>query len=94
MGFSPRTPPNLKNTEDMIAKIEIMNEKHVGWSRNSYWRGMVLEEYRACMVCDGDDLYRWDDDHPELCSCTDMDGIGQYIVPNFSGGPSIFCSYS
>ena len=38
------------STEDMVAKIEIKNNDSTGWSRSSYWRDMVVGEYRACDI--------------------------------------------
>ena len=67
----------ILSTEDMIARIEILNELHRGWSRVSYWRNMVLGEYRSCMECDGTDLYEWDDEDLELCVCDEYDGIDE-----------------
>ena len=63
------------STEDGIARLELVNESNVGWSRNSFWRGMVEGEYKACSVCTGVEGYVWDDEYPELCTCKDMDGF-------------------
>ena len=67
----------ILSTEDMIERIEILNELHRGWSKVSYWRNLIHGEYRSCMECDGTDLYVWDEDDPELCKCVEYDGIDE-----------------
>ena len=42
------------STEDMVAKVEIMNTSNQGWSPTSYWGGMKTDEFRACDTCVGD----------------------------------------
>ena len=53
------------STEDMVARVVLLNKLHEGWSSRSFWRNLVWEEYR----CVGEEEYRWDDDNPELCCC-------------------------
>ena len=65
------------STEDLLARVVLMNELQEGWSCRSFWRNLTCEEYRSCMVCDGEDEYCWDDDAPELCRCEEMDGIDE-----------------
>ena len=65
------------STEDGIARLELVNEGNVGWSKNSFWRDMVEGEYKACSICAGVDGYVWDDECPELCTCEDMDGVDE-----------------
>ena len=61
------------STEDMVAKVEILNDGNNAWHRYAYWRGMVMEEYVACTVCLGEDDYVWSEESPELCVCDDGD---------------------
>ena len=61
------------STEDMTAKVEILNDRNEGWHKYIYWRGMNEGEFVACMTCLGDDEYRWSEDYPELCKCEDED---------------------
>ena len=63
------------STEDMVARVVLVNGESEHWSRRSFWRGMIWEEYRACDVCEGVDGYKWNEDDPELCSCEEWDGV-------------------
>ena len=69
------------STEDIVVKIEIKNIDNTGWSRSSYWRDMVVGEYRACDVCSGEEGYVWAEESLELCLCEDdRDGIDDTLV--------------
>ena len=75
---SYRGGKEIISTEDMVARLEIKNESNRGWSPTSYWGGKKFDEYAACEVCDGDDEYEWDEEHPELCKCEDYrDGVDE-----------------
>ena len=56
------------STEDLLARVEILNEKMKGWHEGQYWAGMKHEEFVACTVCMGSDDTVWDRGTPELCS--------------------------
>ena len=45
------------STEDMVAKVEIMNDGNGTWHKYSYWRGVAMGEYVACTVCMGEEDY-------------------------------------
>ena len=57
------------STEDMIARVEIMNDRNKGWSSTSYWGDMVMEDYRSCLVFEGCEGYNLDEEAPEVCTC-------------------------
>ena len=44
---------DIISTEDMVARVEILNDKEKDWTTSSYWGGMILGEYRACGECQG-----------------------------------------
>ena len=69
------------STEDLLARLEIVNEGNSGWSPTSYWKGMHTMEYRACDTCTGDMCYEWDEDKPDTCDCNDgIDDDGRMMV--------------
>ena len=69
------------STEDLLARLEIVNDKNSGWSPTSYWGGMITDEFRACGTCEGTDDYEWDGNIPEVCKCDDgIDGDGRIMV--------------
>ena len=69
------------STEDMVARVEILNTKNEGWSPTSYWGGTTTEEFRACETCTGDSEYKWEDGNPEICECEDgIDKDGRSMV--------------
>ena len=69
------------STEDMVARLEILNDGNKGWSPTSYWGGMITDEFRACGTCEGTDDYEWDGNIPEVCKCDDgIDGDGRIMV--------------
>ena len=57
------------STEDLLGKIEILNEILKGWSEGSYWAGMREDDMVACIVCIGEDKNVYTADNPELCGC-------------------------
>ena len=66
------------STEDMVARVEILNDDMVDWSSGRYWAGMVEEDLVACGVCLGVDRGVYSREYPELCSCEEgreADGI-------------------
>ena len=65
------------STEDLLARVEILNDKHSGWTIYSHWKGMIEGEYHACEDCVGEITYVWDEDSPELCQCGTSDGIDE-----------------
>ena len=62
------------STEDMLARVVILNEMSASWSRRSFWRGLICGEYRACQLCEGTEEYVWDEEDPELYVCEEWDG--------------------
>ena len=65
------------STEDLLAQIEILNEKLKNWDRGSFWAGMKEEDMVACEVCVGSDNPNYTRDSPELCACGIDDGINE-----------------
>ena len=63
------------STEDLLARVELLNEKNKNWSTLTYWGELIEEEYRSCGVCLGTEDYVWDENKPELCVCDEMDTI-------------------
>ena len=59
------------STEDMLARIEILNEATRGWKEDQYWGGMKTMEFRSCEDCSGEEGYIWSEDEPEVCHCED-----------------------
>ena len=59
------------STEDLLAKIDDLNEEMMGWDEYSWWEGKTFKNYQACKECIG----TWGDDQvddelgPELCNC-------------------------
>ena len=66
------------STEDLLARVEILNEKNESWTNTSFWAGMTTREYRSCDVCVGEDEQSWDDPG---CTCDDgVDEDGRQMV--------------
>ena len=69
------------STEDLIARMEMLNTRNKGWTSTSFWGGLTTDEYRACQDCIGTDDYCWDEDDPETCACDDgVDELGRMMV--------------
>ena len=43
------------STEDLLARLEILNYMNRAWTKTSYWMGMKEDEYVACQACSGRD---------------------------------------
>ena len=39
--------------EDMLAKVDRLNETNQGWSKYSWWEGQTVDEYVSCGTCGG-----------------------------------------
>ena len=37
------------STEDLLARIDIINEETKGWTRKSYWEGLTMDGYKSCV---------------------------------------------
>ena len=66
------------STEDMTARVELLNEKMKDWNPGKYWAGMVEEDMVACYECVGSDNGEYSMENPELCKCEENDGIDEY----------------
>ena len=66
------------STEDMVAKVEMLNDKMKDWNPGKYWAGMVEEDMIACDECVGTDIGEYSRGTPELCECEVNDGIDEY----------------
>ena len=60
------------STEDMIAKMLKKDRSLEGWTRDTWWNGVIYEGYTACMKCVGHEDYTFDKQNPELCSCMEI----------------------
>ena len=66
------------STEDMLARLEILNNKNRTWTKTSYWKGMKEDEFVACQTCSGRDDYPGGGGEVEMCECEDgNDGIDE-----------------
>ena len=50
------------STEDLIARVEILNEKNVGWSPMGFWGGLTTSEFKSCGTCEGIVDNGWNED--------------------------------
>ena len=41
------------STEDMLARIDILNEKMKNWTPTSWWEGVTDGDFEACGKCEG-----------------------------------------
>ena len=59
------------STEDLIARLEILNGNNKHWNKYSYWVGMVEGRFKCCGICVGTDIGNnpFDEGVPELCQC-------------------------
>jgi hypothetical protein len=55
--------------EEMLAKIDIINEKNKDWTPGTWWDGYQEDEFETCGLCQGDENVDFDQDSPELCTC-------------------------
>ena len=61
------------STEDLLGKIEILNELMSDWTPGRYWAGMKEDDMVACRTCVGDDKGEYTGDNIELCVCDQAD---------------------
>ena len=61
------------STEDLLARIEKVNQKMKGWSKYSWWDGQTWENFVACGSCVGDEKVKFDENQPELCGCVGVE---------------------
>ena len=66
------------STEDLIAKLSELNRSLEGWEKNKWWEGVIEGRYMTCYKCEGSEKYIFDENKPELCSCTSEDGSKEY----------------
>ena len=59
------------STEDMVARVEILNIEKQGWSKFTFWGGLTTGVYRSCSDCHGNEEYILDEDNLEYCLCED-----------------------
>ena len=57
------------STEDMLAKMLIVDRSLEGWNKNKWWEGVKYDDYSACLRCVGEEGYKFDVANPELCGC-------------------------
>ena len=65
------------STEDLIARVEILNDRYEGRSPTSFWGGLCTEAYRACSECVGNVDGMVDGLDPEPCECSMYDGVDE-----------------
>ena len=67
------------STEDLLARVDRLNEGLKGWHVGSHWDGVMEGDMVACGRCMGKGEYNFmvedgDRDNPEWCTCTGYDG--------------------
>ena len=59
--------------EDMLARVDRMNEKFEGWTKHSWWEGKTSGNYVACGTCGGKDGILDERVEQNLCTCGRLD---------------------
>ena len=59
------------STEDMVARMEVVNDEMVDWKPGKWWNGKMDVDgmFEACGNCEGEDSYTFDVGNPKLCKC-------------------------
>ena len=57
------------STEDMVARLLVLDRSLEGWDEVSWLKGVKYEGFSACMECRGSEDYVFDRMNPELCKC-------------------------
>ena len=60
--------------EDLLARIDKLNLLNKGWTTTKWWEGKTSGKYIACGNCMGREDYIWEEELPELCNCTSLEG--------------------
>ena len=75
------------STEDMQARFMNLNDENTDWTTLKWWRGKTDEAgiYEACGKCEGDPVYEFDENLPEICRCEDDNC--KNLIPSTEGSP-------
>ena len=60
-------------TEDLLARIEEVNQKMKGWSKYSWGDDQTWENFVARGSCVGNEEIEFNEDQPELCRCVGVE---------------------
>ena len=57
------------STEDLLARIEELNQRFSDWSEHKWWEGTKIGNLQVCIQCIGSEKYVFLEGAPELCKC-------------------------